>query len=107
MTTIVQNVIDAFRGVGFEVREELGAGHPFAVTGTLDSAALLLEAALIHESADPATGPRVRDMALLVARLSYALKKAEPGNPLPARATVFLKKHDLIGSPLRGDNKTA
>ena len=44
---------------------------------------------------------RLADMALLMARLSYQLNKAVPGNEFSRRATVFLQKHDLIGSPLR------
>jgi hypothetical protein len=40
-------------------------------------------------------------MALLIARLSYALKKAAPEHEMPTKATAYLKKHDLIGSPLR------
>lgn len=40
MTTIVQDVIDLLRGCGFEVRED---NPQFAVVGTLDSAAILIE----------------------------------------------------------------
>lgn len=47
--SIVQNVIDIFRGAGFEVREYLGAGNPFTVVGSLDSAAILLEQILTTE----------------------------------------------------------
>ena len=49
----------------------------------------------------PATAPCVQDMAVLIARLSYALKSAAPKHELPSKATAFLAKHDLIGSPLR------
>lgn len=54
MTTIVQDVVDLLRNCGFEVRDELDAGHPFAVAGTLDSAALLIEAVL-EIGSSPAT----------------------------------------------------
>jgi len=47
--TIVQDVIDIFRGAGFEVREYLGTGNPFTVVGSLDSAAILLEKILATE----------------------------------------------------------
>jgi hypothetical protein len=46
--------------------------------------------------------PNIKDMSLLIARLAYSLKKAAPEHELPAKATAYLKKHDLIGSPLRG-----
>lgn len=47
---------------------------------------------------------RIPDMALLIARLSYALKKAAPEHEMPAKATAYLKKHNLIDSPLRADD---
>ena len=40
MTTIVEDVVDLLRGAGFEVREGC---QQFAVVGTLDSAAILIE----------------------------------------------------------------
>lgn len=46
MNTIVQDVVDLLRNCGFEVHDERGAGHQFGVVGTLDSAALLIEAVL-------------------------------------------------------------
>jgi len=58
MTTIVQDVIDAFRGAGFEVRADLGTGHPFAITGTIDSGALLIEQAMTFELPLAAQVPR-------------------------------------------------
>lgn len=50
---------------------------------------------------DGKSSPSIADLALLVARLSYALKQANPGHELPSKATAYLTKHDLIGSPLR------
>ena len=58
MTTIVQDVIDAFRGAGFEVRDDLGSGHQFAVSGSIDSAALLIEAVMTFELPLAAQVPR-------------------------------------------------
>lgn len=43
---IAQDVVDTFRGAGFEVRDNLGAQHPFGVVGSIDSAAILLDAVL-------------------------------------------------------------
>lgn len=60
-------------------------------------------------AAQPAVGPspHQKDMSLLIARLSYALKKAAPEHELPANATAYLQKHDLIGSPLRDADEPA
>lgn len=58
MTTIVQDVMNAFRGAGFEVRDDLGTGHQFAVTGSIDSAALLIESVLTFELPLAAQVPR-------------------------------------------------
>lgn len=46
----------------------------------------------------------VGDMAALIARLSYSLKRAAPGHEAPAQATAYLKKHNLLGSPLRASH---
>jgi hypothetical protein len=44
---------------------------------------------------------RVPDLSRLVARLMRELKKADPAHELPMKAMDYLKRHDLIGSPLR------
>ena len=70
-----------------------------------DIATDLIEASVSARSGPAATapmaGPSIQDMAMLIARLSYALKSAAPKHDLPSKATAFLAKHDLIGSPLR------
>lgn len=71
------------------------------VADTMDAAQLTALTDQHEGRATIAPPPNVRDMALLIARLSYALKCAAPGHELPHKATAFLKKHDLIGSPLR------
>jgi hypothetical protein len=47
MTTIAEDVIDLLRSCGFEVRED---NLQFAVVGTLDSAAILIDTLLEHRS---------------------------------------------------------
>lgn len=49
----------------------------------------------------------VRDLSMLAARLARQLKIAAPEHELPAKATAYLQKHDLIGSPLRADDGIA
>jgi hypothetical protein len=75
--------------------------RPDPVADTIDAAQLTALDDQHQGRATTAPAPNVRDMALLIARLSYALKCAAPNHELPAKATAFLKKHDLIGSPLR------
>lgn len=48
-------------------------------------------------------GASIQNLALLTARLSYQLNKAQPGNEFSQRATNYLKRHNLIGSPLRNE----
>lgn len=43
----------------------------------------------------------VVDLAMLVARLARALRKAAPEHDLPARAMDYLQREGLCGSPLR------
>ena len=71
------------------------------VSDTMDAAQINAMSDQHQGRATTAPAPNVRDMALLIARLSYALKCAAPNHELPHKATAFLKKHDLIGSPLR------
>lgn len=43
----------------------------------------------------------VDDLAMLVAQLARALRRAAPEHELPARATDYLRREGLCGSPLR------
>jgi hypothetical protein len=43
----------------------------------------------------------VVDLAMLVAKLARALRKAAPEHDLPARAMDYLQREGLCGSPLR------
>jgi len=43
----------------------------------------------------------VDDLALLVKQLAHALKKDRPDKVLPDRAMDYLKRKELLGSPLR------
>lgn len=43
----------------------------------------------------------VGDLAMLVAQLARALRKAAPAHDLPARAMDYLQREGLCGSPLR------
>lgn len=45
--------------------------------------------------------PMVGELAMLVARLARKLRKATPGDELPAQALDYLNRNDLNGSPLR------
>lgn len=41
------------------------------------------------------------DLAMLVRRLSYRVRKLDPGGKLADQASEYLKRHGLQGSPLR------
>lgn len=43
------------------------------------------------------------DLVALVCRLADSLRKAAPDNDLPKKALDYLKRKDLLGSPLRDD----
>ncbi|MGB6053776.1 MAG: hypothetical protein WBG17_00905 [Burkholderiaceae bacterium] len=45
--------------------------------------------------------PLTDNLALLVARLAYALHSQQPGHLMARRASEYLQRHNLIGSPLR------
>jgi len=75
VSTIVQDVIAACRGAGFEVRDALGGGHPLAVTGSIDSAALLLEQAMTFEL--PLAAQVARDDTYLFERWAKDPVRAE------------------------------
>jgi hypothetical protein len=51
---------------------------------------------------------RVKDMALLLLKAAYTLKRTAPGHPLAIevarKATDYLRRHGLEGSPLRADD---
>jgi len=50
----------------------------------------------------------VGDLAMLVARLVRALRKAAPEHELPEKAMDYLRRNGLCGSPLReGADRTA
>lgn len=56
-----------------------------------------------------ATPPRpdsveIENLSALVVRLARALKKAQPGHPLPAQAIAYLQREGLAGSPLRAED---
>lgn len=44
----------------------------------------------------------LENLSSLVVRLARALKKAQPGHPLPGQAMAYLQRKGLAGSPLRG-----
>jgi len=46
---------------------------------------------------------QVNDLAMLTRRLVYALRKANPGHALSNQAMDYLTRHNLQGSPLRGE----
>lgn len=52
--------------------------------------------------------PRIRDLAMLLGKTAYALKRCAPGNPLAIEVTRkaldYLRRHGLEGRPLRADN---
>ena len=48
----------------------------------------------------------VDDMAALVKQLVQALRKAAPNHALPAKALDYLRRQDLLGSPLRSPSST-
>jgi len=43
----------------------------------------------------------VDDLAQMVKRLARALRKSNPDTELPAKALDYLKRKELLGSPLR------
>lgn len=43
----------------------------------------------------------LENLSALVVRLARALKKAQPGHPLPGQAVAYLQRKGLVGSPLR------
>lgn len=45
--------------------------------------------------------PQVDDLVSLVGRLVHSLKKANPDSELPAKAVDYLRRNDLMGSPMR------
>jgi len=48
----------------------------------------------------------LENLSALVVRLARALKKAQPGHPLPAQAMAYLQRNGLAGSPLRSADKS-
>jgi len=53
------------------------------------------------EPAPEAPAVRMDDVVILIGQLVCALKKASPGNELAGKALDYLRRHDLVGSPLR------
>lgn len=54
---------------------------------------------------DYASMEKVTDnLAMMAAQLIRALRKADPGNALAERSLEYLKKENLLGSPLRKDD---
>lgn len=51
-----------------------------------------------------ATRYLIADMAMLIGKLAYTLKRYRPDHPIALSATDFLRRHNLQGSPLRADN---
>lgn len=49
---------------------------------------------------------QVNDLATLTLRLVAKLQKAAPSSDLPERAIDYLRRHDLLGSPLRSEHGT-
>ena len=47
---------------------------------------------------------QVENMASLIGRLAYRLRKIAPNDPIAEQAIDFLKRNNLQGSPLRMDN---
>lgn len=58
-------------------------------------------AVLLSQAAPAAPSGVVDDMAALVKQLVQALRKAAPNHALPAKALDYLRRQDLLGSPLR------
>jgi len=48
----------------------------------------------------------LENLSSLVVRLARALKKAQPGHPLPVQAMAYLQRRGLNGSPLRGSEES-
>lgn len=48
----------------------------------------------------------LENLSALVVRLARALKKAQPGHPLPAQAMAYLQRKGLAGSPLRSSDES-
>lgn len=48
----------------------------------------------------------LENLSALVVRLARALKKAQPGHPLPAQAIAYLQRKGLAGSPLRSADES-
>lgn len=72
----------------------------------LECAAVALEEAARNIRALPAADkPKspniIKDLAALVRRLATRLKSVEPQSDLPEKATDFLKRSDLAGTPFR------
>lgn len=49
---------------------------------------------------------RVDSMSILIKQLVHSLRRNAPENPLADRALDYLRRHDLLGSPLRQDGDT-
>lgn len=47
---------------------------------------------------------QIKDLAMLVARLSRSLQRADPPSNLPRQATDYLQRKSLTGSPIRSDS---
>ncbi len=51
--------------------------------------------------------PTIGDLAMLVLRLARIITNTMPRNPVAVKALDYLRRHDLIGSPLRSDGTPA
>ncbi len=47
---------------------------------------------------------QIENMAKMIGRLAYRLRKLSPNDPVAEQALDFLKRNDMQGSPLRMDN---
>ena len=80
------------------LREEGGAGEDYDRRKPLAWQAARDALAFDRDEAPPSVG----DLAMLVAQLVRALRKAAPGNELSEKAADYLRRYKLL-SPLRTD----
>jgi hypothetical protein len=81
-------------------REDEPTFFPCEIEEAFTAIAILERAERASPQAVPAA-PIKEDLAVLVRKLAYSLRKASPEHTLPNQAIEYLRRHDLQGSPLR------
>lgn len=73
------------------------------------SSATQNEPGMSSEQPTASAGSRlsVDDLAMLIKQLVRHLKKANPSDELPEKAMDYLRRHNLQGSPFRGQNESS